>query len=268
MTEHESHDASRYYQDHWRSIEPERMQRYEAMFQWRAEMESLIAPANISPGLSVVDYGCGPGALSIELARRVTASGTVHAVDINPDFLEKTRAAGDAAGVAKQLHTVATDGDRIDIADHSVDRVICKNVLEYVPDPAVTIGEFKRVLAPGGIGHVIDSDWGALLAEPFGTELDRIMAAANIAFRTPLIGRKLYGLFRAAGFQDVRVQILANADTRGGMRPVLRNMATYARTSGELDDAVIDAFLAALDRATDDGTWLAVLPQFLVTGVA
>ena len=71
------------------------------------------------------------------------------------------------------------------------------------------------------------------------------MAAASIAFRTPLIGRNLYGMFRRAGFDDVRVQVLANADTVGGMKGVLSNMASYARTSGRIEDAEVDAWVEA-----------------------
>ena len=46
--------------------------------------------------------------------------------------------------------------------------MLCKNVLEYVPDPDRTIREFKRVLRPGGIAHVTDSDWGLITLEPHG----------------------------------------------------------------------------------------------------
>jgi len=104
--------------------------------------------------------------------------------------------------------------------------------------------------------------------EPLGERFTRIMSAASVAFRTPLIGRKLYGLFRQAGFQDIRVQVLAGADTTGGMRAVLRNMASYARVSGQLEEAELEAFVADVDRAVDEQTYLALLPQFLVTGHA
>ena len=68
-------DDSTYYRDHWVRVEPERVAAYEEMFRWRPQMEPLIAPAALEPGLVVVDYGCGPGGLAIELARRVGAGG-------------------------------------------------------------------------------------------------------------------------------------------------------------------------------------------------
>jgi ubiquinone/menaquinone biosynthesis C-methylase UbiE len=255
-----------YYRDHWLHVEAERMARYEAMFQWRDGLEALIAPAAIGAGQVVADYGCGPGGLAVELARRVGPSGRVLAVDINRDFLARTRALCDEQGLGDRVDTRQMEGERIPVDDASVDRVVCKNVLEYVPDPESTVREFYRIVKPGGIVHVSDSDWGGVVLEPLGERFTRLMSAASVAFRTPLIARRLYGLFRLAGFEDVRVQVIANADTSGGLRGVVYNMASYARTSGKIDEAEIAGFLADVDRSLEEKTFFALLPQFLVTG--
>ena len=258
-----------YYADHWLEVEPERMGAYERMFEWREGLEPLIAPAQIGPGQVVVDFGCGPGHLAIELARRVGPEGRIIALDVNREFLERTRARAEREGLADRVSTELHEKDRLPLPDGAVDRVVCKNVLEYVPDPATTVAEFRRVLRPGGIAHVSDSDWGALILEPLGPErVERIMSAAAVAFRTPRIGRSLYGLFRAARLQDVSVQVLTSADTLGRMRPVISNLATYARASGRADESELEAFLGDVERAVEEQTYLAILPQFLVTGHA
>ena len=258
-----------YYRDHWVTIEPERLEAYEQMFRWRPEMEPLIAPAEIASGQVVLDYGCGPGWLAIEIAQRVGAAGHVYGVDVNADFLARAAEHASAQGVGDRMTFHRALDERIPLSDASVERVITKNVLEYVSDLHATLLELRRVLRPGGRLHVVDSDWGMLAVEPLGAAaIAELFAAASIAYRTPLIGRKLFGALRAAGFADVRVQILASADTRGHFAPIVTNMAAYARASGRLPSETIDRLLGALEIALKEGTYLLVLPQFLVTGTA
>jgi len=258
-----------YYKDHWLEIEPERLEAYEQMFEWRPQNAPLLEPARLAPGQVVVDYGCGPGGLAVELARRVAPTGRVHGVDLNAQFLERAAARAQREGVDSLLSWHRCTGEKIPLDSGLADRLVCKNVMEYVPDVAVTLSEFWRVLKPGGLAHVIDSDWGLFAVEPLGAErMAELFAAAAPAYRTPHIGRKLYGAMRAAGFKDVKVQILAGADTKGRMAPIVFNMLGYARESGRLPAAKLEALAADLKRSLADGTFLLILPQFLVTGTA
>jgi arsenite methyltransferase len=258
-----------YYRDHWVTIEPDRLDAYEQMFRWRPEMDALIAPAEVAAGQSVLDFGCGPGWLAIELARKVGPNGHVHALDVNQAFLERAAAHVAAEGLQGRVRFHHVTDERIPLADRTLDRVVTKNVLEYVADLRATLVEMRRVLKPGGRVHVVDSDWGMLAVEPLGAAaIGELFAAASVAYRTPLIGRMLYGAMRASGFSDVKIQILASADTRGHFSPIVFNMASYARASGRMAEAKIDRLLEALKRSLEDGTYLLVLPQFLVTATA
>ena len=262
-------NAETYYRDHWLEVDPERLEAYEAMFRWRPEMAPLLAPAGICEGQTVVDYGCGPGMLSLELAQRVGESGRVHAVDINDLFLERAEQHADDEKLRERIAFHRIEKDRLPLPGDCVDRVVCKNVLEYVDDPVETLRDFGRVLRPGGRVHAIDSDWGMLAVEPIEPErLARIFAAASIAYKTPLIGRKLYGLMRSAGFEEVRVAVVTGPDTKGRAAPILLNMAKYARESERLPGVEIDEFVRDVENAIESGSYLLVLPQFLVTAVA
>ncbi len=254
---------SDYYKEHWREIEPERLQRYERMFVWRPEMEGILDRMDLRAGMRALDFGCGPGFVTEAMARRVGSAGAVVGVDLNETFLARARARAQAAGV-QNLDYRSGDGST-PLPDASFDRALCKNVLEYVTDAEATLADIHRVLASGGMVHISDSDWGFLLVHPWSpADTQRLFTAAGAAVREPLIGRKLPGMLKRLGFVDIDVQIQAGADREGRLRPVLENMGGYARGPGGMDAGVVANLLRQADEAIARGEFIAVLPQFSI----
>ena len=259
----------RAFMDHWVDIDPERMERYETMFQWNPATEAYYAHAKIGPGQVVADFGCGPGHAAIEFARRVGPSGRVHAMDINAEFITRTRERDEAENLSDRIFAHLLEDARLPLPDGTLDRVIVRNTIVYVQDPLDTFREFRRTLKPGGIAHAIESDWRLTLVEPVPTqEWTELMSAASWAWRWPEIGRNLYGIARRAGFDDVALEVLVTPDMDGRFLGMIRNIAGYARESGSLDGQRIDAILRTVERGLAEQTYLAVAPQFVVTATA
>ena len=176
--------------------------------------------------------------------------------------------AGGACGAARPISFHLVDADRIPLDAAAVDRLLCKNVLEYVPDVQTTLAEFRRVLEPGGRLLLIDSDWGFVAVEPWGRERTRrFFDAAAPAFKEPEIGRKLRSHLLDAGFDHVDVRVQAGVDIEGGSLLVIRNMASYGVTFDSMPANEINAMLDEAAVAVDDNRFLFCLPQFLATGV-
>ncbi len=255
-----------YYKDHWTHIEPERFERYKQMFQWSEASEPLLAPAQVGEGHVVVDVGCGPGFMALELANRVGPKGHVHAVEVNGEFAAHARQLAKEHGLTDRVTVHLVDDASLPLPSDAVDRIIAKNVMVYVDDPAQTYREFHRVLRPGGKAHAVDSDWSLAFAEPVPGKLwHELMGAASHAFRTPEVGRRLYGYAKAAGFAEVAVEVVCRPDTTGRLLPMLRNLCGYARGSGRMDTKSIDQVLEICEAASAAGTLLVLNPQFLVT---
>ena len=83
-------NMSTFYSDHWREIEPERLKRYELMFQYRAEQAPLLEPLDLGSAKKVLDFGCGPGFMVEEIASRI--DGEAIGADLNATFIEKATA--------------------------------------------------------------------------------------------------------------------------------------------------------------------------------
>src|SRR5215204_10717 len=59
----------------------------------------LMDMARIRPGMRVLDLACGAGTQSIQVAKRIGATGTVVAIDISPTMLEHVRQNAIGAGL-------------------------------------------------------------------------------------------------------------------------------------------------------------------------
>ena len=256
-----------FYKAHWRDIDAERMSGYRAGFGWDAAAEELYAPADIRAGHLVADFGCGPGKVALALAGQVGPEGHVHALDINEAFLDMVVRGAREAGLSDRVTAHPSDGAALPLADGALDRVSARNTLMYVDDAVATLQEFRRVLRPGGLAHAIDGDWHMMVAEPVDrAEWRDFVDAAAHACRHADMGRRLHGAFVAAGFADVRVQVVARADTEGRLLGMVRNMARYATDGGRMAGSRAASIVDGLDRALAEGTYLAVSPQFVVTG--
>ena len=257
-----------YHKDHWVAIEPDRFDRYEALFQLddrRADI--VLAPVGVTEGDTIVDFGCGPGYVATQLARLAGPSGHVHAVDVNEAFVARTRELADESGRGDQITVHHCPDEKIPLDDGTADRVYAKNVLEYVPDLDRVLKELHRTLTAGGTMVASDSDFGFVVVEPLTpAEITELFDAAAPAFKEPNVGRKLRGAFQRAGFADVDVAVTAAVDTAGRMRAVIENMLGYGLEFGRMTERRADELRAVLDAAIDDGTFLAVLPQWWVTG--
>jgi ubiquinone/menaquinone biosynthesis C-methylase UbiE len=261
--------SARGFQEHWLDIDPERMERYETMYQWNPATEAFYAAAKIGEGQMIADFGCGPGHAAIEFAKRVGPAGHVHALDINAEFIRRTRARADAQGFGSRITAHLLEDARLPLPAASLDRIVARNTIIYVEDPAVTLTEFRRALRPGGLAHMIEGDWRLTAVEPVPTEDWRaLIEAASWAWPRPEIGRQLYGYARRAGFGEVSIQVLTGPDTSGRLKGMIATVAGYARSSGAIDPKRIDAILERIEAALASGTYLAIAPQFVVTATA
>ncbi|HEU4910526.1 MAG TPA: methyltransferase domain-containing protein [Actinomycetes bacterium] len=105
--------------------------------------------ADIRPGQTVLDIGCGGGIDTVLAAQRTGPTGRVIALDFLPEMLERTRDAADAAGLAN-VTTLEGEMESIPLPDDSVDVIVSNGVVNLSPRKARVMAECARVLRPGG----------------------------------------------------------------------------------------------------------------------
>ncbi len=257
-----------YFKDHWVDIEAERLDRYSRSFRINDHNRPfLVDPLGAAPGEVIVDFGCGPGDVAVELARAVGPGGRVHAVDLNRDLLDLARGAAERAGVLDRIEFHHVTDEVLPVPDGTADRVVFKSVLLYVPDVDAVMAEAVRVLRPGGVVAAQDTDFWLSACTAFDRDEWRsFLDAVRPAFADPTMGRNLRGALRRAGLQGVTTSAAPMVDDRGGFRGTLENFLGYARAVGTMTDAALDAMAARADAAIADGDWLFVLTFFQAQG--
>lgn len=173
---------------------------------WRtAENSAAYLLDRLQPGMDVLDVGCGPGTITLDLARRV-APGQVVGIDLEPSVLDQARRRAVELGVAN-VEFVA--GDLYDLADSSnrFDVVHAHQVLLHVTDPVGALGALLRVARPGGLVAARDTDYGATAWWPEDPRLERwreiYRQVARDSGTEPDAGRRLLAWAHAAGAVDV-----------------------------------------------------------------
>ena len=106
--------------------------------------------AEIDPGATVLDLGCGAGLDSLLAARKCGASGRVLGIDFSQAMLAKARVASRLAGVSNILHCSA-DAGRLPLTTASVDVVLVNGIFNLNPGRWGLFQEMARVLKPGGV---------------------------------------------------------------------------------------------------------------------
>lgn len=161
----------------------------------------------IRPGSTVLDLGCGPGSITIDIAGRV-GTGHVIGVDRDAGVLAHARALAADRGVGNVDFRVM-DAYRLDLAERSVDLAHAHQVLQHVGDPVAVLREMVRVTRPGGAIAVRDADYSAFTWYPANPDLDRWLALytriARVNGGEPDAGRHLFAWARAAGLRDLEV---------------------------------------------------------------
>jgi SAM-dependent methyltransferase len=220
--------------------------------------------------MRVLDVGCGPGTITVDLARRV-APGSVVGVDREEAPLVEAR---ELAVDVPNLAFVVGDVYALQFADGSFDLVHAHQVLQHLTDPVRALVEMRRVCRPGGIVAARDADYASMSWHPDDPVLDRWLALYRAVARAnnvePDAARRLLAWAHAAGFSEVRASAsawcYATAEERawwGGLWSERVTRSAFAEhalsyrlaTSEELAE-IADAFRRW--AACEDG-WFAIL---------
>ena len=187
----------------------------------RADIEQVATPIRewllreLDPqaGDTVLELAAGVGDTGFEAARIVGEGGRLVTSDFSPAMLDAARRRGSELGLTNVEYRLI-DAERIELADESVDGVLCRFGYMLLADPEAAFAETRRVLRRGS--RVALAVWGAPEENPFFTIAGiSLVQHAHIPPPEPppapgvfsmASPARLEGLLQAAGFENVRTE--------------------------------------------------------------
>lgn len=227
-------------------------------------VRDTLTAARIAPGDSILEVGCGPGAIVRWLAREGARGNPIVGLDVNRYLLDEADAIARAERFSENVSFRHGDGEALPFPDASFDVVVACTVLEEVQADRL-LAEAVRVLRPGGRAAIVvramDAPWW-------------VNAPLDAAIRSPAEWRmgsgvteggcadgSLYARMQAAGLQDllIRPQVgryLSGEHFRGRIQRFL----------GLVDQKHAAAARAAVEVAEKDGSLFVAEPFHCAVG--
>ncbi|GAB3711624.1 methyltransferase domain-containing protein [Spirosoma flavus] len=162
----------------------------------------------LKPGFSVLDVGCGSGAITRDLAERIGQAGRVLGIDPNAGLIEQARQnASDTLSLSFEQADVYTFD-----TSQRFDLITCARTLQWLREPEAAIANMKRLLKPGGWLAILDYNHEKIRWQPEPPASMRLFYDAFLQWRKDAgfdnaIADHLDSLMRRVGFTTIQTEI-------------------------------------------------------------
>ena len=220
---------------------------------------AFIRFLDVPAGARVLEVGSGLGLLAVDVAN-AARDATVVGVEISAAQIAK-------APAHKRVTFVQGDAHTLDFPDGSFDVVYARYLLEHVADPERVVREMRRVKRVGGRVAVCENDVSLIRFDPpcpaFERAWDLFTKFQATLGGDGLIGRRLFRLFRAAGFTDIELSVQPEVHWFGSpgyvawVHNIIGNLESARHgmlAAGAISQEDLDAGVADLERLKTEPT--------------
>jgi len=227
--------------------------------------ELLHSDTVYAPGSTVLEAGCGVGAQTIILAAN-SPHAHITSIDLSESSLAEARRAIQNAG-HENVHFEQGNIVNLPFDPESFDHIFVCFVLEHLAQPGHALNALKKLLKVGGTITVIEGDHGSTYFHPDNDAAHRaIRCQVELQKRAggnANMGRELYPLLNAAGFESVHVSPrmvyvdsskpqLVEGFTRNTFTAMIEGVRDASIEAGLIDENTFDDGVRALYRTTEE----------------
>lgn len=243
---------------------------------WPQE-EPLLRRYGLSGSIWILDAGCGPGEITDRLAD-LYPSGEILGVDVIEEHLARARTR--CARHRGRIRFENRSAFDLGLPDGSFDLVVCRHLIQAVPQPERVVAELVRVTRPGGRLHLLAEDYRMIHFPERRFDGDEFWQDGALAYGRAVrcdlrIGRRAPAMLLAMGLRDVTVDyvvvdtVRVHRETFAAIWEAWRDgyaadVAAHTRFSEEEVVARFEDMIATIRDPMSYAVWLVPV----VTGVA
>ncbi|MCC7106522.1 MAG: methyltransferase domain-containing protein [Chloroflexi bacterium] len=233
----------------------------------RAELLRLLG---VSPGIRLLDVGCGTGPLLRDAAPLVRPGGRTVGLDPVAGMIELAREKAREAGLEGEIELYQGEAEDLPFGDGEFDLAVAFTVLCHLVDARAGIAEMARVTQPGGRLAALDHDLETFVIQHPDRDLTRRVLAPWVdqQYADGWIGRKLPHLLAEAGLEQIEVRgfVEIQQDPDGFLRLTAERAAKVAEETGAISPPERSRWRAALAAEAAAGRFFASRSYFLAWG--
>jgi len=178
----------------------------QALMSRSAKTEAAFFLPYLKPKVTVLDCGCGPGAITTDLAK-IVAPGQVTGIDIDESQIEFARNHATGLGI-RNLDFKVADIYELPFPDNSFDAAFAHTTFQHLSDPVRALKQVYRVLKPGGIIGIRDDDVGSAIWSPINSTMEKGFEIFQKVWKynggDPRFARRQRQALRKAGFSNIK----------------------------------------------------------------
>ncbi len=220
----------------------------------------------LRPGMTVLDVGCGTGAITEDIARAVAPGGRVLGIDVSRELIGRARERAERqANLSFELADVAS----LAREERRFDMVTAARMLQWLADPRAALGALAGAARPGGMVVALDYNHRRMSWEPAPPDSVLAFYEAFLEWRAQAgmdnqMSDHLEAMFEELGLREVRCTPQPEV-TRRGERDFEVRIALWGQVIATRGHQIVaDGFLSEARRAvaeTDFVEWAADAAQ-------
>jgi len=158
-----------------------------------------------APPRSILDVGCGTGEITVRLAG-MFPSASIVGVDLEAQHLDRAKVR--CAALGSRVTFLEADALALPFDADVFDLVVCRHLLQALPDAPRALAEMRRVASPGGRLHLLAEDYGMLWCHPTPSDSAEFWRQMPSKYGAALgcdvhVGRKMFTLLTDQGLTEI-----------------------------------------------------------------